>query len=517
MIHSDLGFWAVAPTQRDRVALVAHDGTETTYGALLDEARRIACGLRDIGVTAGDVVAVLAVNEPALLALHLAALETGLYTTLVSTKLTASEIAYILTDSGASVFVAGPALMPAATQAVAEASGWDGRCFATTDGTPWAPLSELTAGRPADPPAERRAGDTMLYTSGTTGRPKGVRRPLPSGPPERDLGSAALLVARFDAVPYEGAHLVTGPLYHAAPLSFCLSSLHLGHTVVLRERWSPEAMLADVERYGITSTHVVPTMFHRLLALPQETRDRYDLSTLRTVAHGAAPCPVDVKRRVIDWWGPVVYEYYASTEVGGTIVTPKEWMERPGTVGRPWPGAEVRVLDEDGAVCAPGVVGDVYLRSARGSFEYHGDPDKTEAARRGDFVSVGDVGYLDEEGYLFLCDRKADVIISGGVNVYPAEVEAVLLSHPAVADVAVIGVPNAEWGEEVRAVVEPVAGVVADNDLAAELVACVRAQLAGFKVPRAVDFREALPRSDAGKLAKRALRDEYWAGERRRI
>jgi long-chain acyl-CoA synthetase len=258
-------------------------------------------------------------------------------------------------------------------------------------------------------------------------------------------------------------------------------------------------------------------MFHRLLALPDAVKQVHDTSSLSNVIHAAAPCPVDVKRRMIEWWGPVIYEYYAATEGGGTYVTSPEWLDRPGTVGRAFPGATIKILDDDGNECAAGTSGTVYMGSAIGSFEYYKDPGKTADARKADLFTVGDVGYLDEAGWLFLNDRKADMIISGGVNIYPTEIEAALLTHPSVGDAAVFGVPNDEWGEEVKAVVEPAAGVQSSPQLADELLEHCRSQLAGYKVPRSLDFRDELPRYPTGKLYKRLLRDEYWQGRERNI
>jgi long-chain acyl-CoA synthetase len=283
------------------------------------------------------------------------------------------------------------------------------------------------------------------------------------------------------------------------------------------ERFDAEGALRLVERHRVTTTHMVPTQFHRLLLLPEEVRRRYDTSSLRHVLHAAAPCPVDVKRRMLEWWGPVIYEYYGATEGGGTLVGPEEWLARPGTVGRAWGGgAEVRILDDEGKELPPGEIGTVYLKVLQ-DFRYEGDPEKTRASRRGDFFTVGDVGYLDADGYLFLCDRKIDMIISGGVNVYPAEVEAALFAHPKVGDAAVFGIPDPEWGERVLAVIEPAPGVAPGPELAAELLDFCRSRLAHYKCPRSVEFSAALPRDPNGKLYKRRLRDPYWEGRERRI
>jgi long-chain acyl-CoA synthetase len=293
--------------------------------------------------------------------------------------------------------------------------------------------------------------------------------------------------------------------------------LHLGHTLVLMDKWEPQRTLELIERHRVSYLHIVPTMFQRLLALPDEIKRRYDTSSLRSVVHGAAPCPADVKNKMIDWWGPVINEYYGSSEGGGTYVGTDDWLQRPGTVGRPWPGSTIRILDESGGQCGANEPGAVYMKMLGFDFEYHGAPDKTRDSTRDGFFTVGDVGYVDDEGFLFLSGRSADLIISGGVNIYPAEIESCLVEHPAVADVAVIGVPNEEWGEEVKAVVELAENVEQTDELADELIAHCRERVARYKVPKSVEFRGALPRSDTGKLYKRLIREEYWSATGRQL
>ena len=369
--------------------------------------------------------------------------------------------------------------------------------------------------QPGDDLEDPELGGQMLYTSGTTGNPKGVfRRPAP--PVRRPTPAGRILV-------YDGAkdvHLCTGPLYHAAPLAFSLvGPIAAGVTVVLMDGWDSEQALALVERHRVTASHMVPTMFHRLLGLPPQVREKYDLSSLRLIIHGAAPCPVPVKKALIDWLGPIVVEYYAATEGFGSIVTSEVWLSKPGTVGKPAEG-QILILDKEGKPAAAGEIGAVYLRAPEGTrFEYFKDSEKTRRAftADGQHFTLGDMGYLDADSYLFLADRSADVIISGGVNIYPAEVDAVLLLHPAVADVATIGAPNDDWGEEVRSVVLLREGREASAALALELVEFCRARLTHFKCPRAVDFAAELPREDNGKIYRRKVRDRYWQGRERKI
>ena len=299
--------------------------------------------------------------------------------------------------------------------------------------------------------------------------------------------------------------------------------MHFGHQLVLMDKWDAEEMLRLIDRYKVTESHMVPTQFHRLLLLPEEVRAKYDCSSTRTMIHAAAPCPPDIKRKMIDWWGLSIYEYYAATEGGGTIVTPEEWLKKPGTVGKAWPNAEVRIYDDEGNQMPTGEQGSVYmLLGDNARFEYKGDKEKTDENRLTSddgklFFTVGDIGYLDEDGYLFLCDRKIDMIISGGANIYPAEIENTLITHPKVGDVAVFGIPNQDWGEEIKAVIEPAPGQEGGEALTAELLEFCVDRLAKFKIPRSFDYTNELPRDPNGKLYKRKLRDPYWEGHDRSI
>jgi long-chain acyl-CoA synthetase len=511
------GFWQAALADPGRRALVGADGAVTAAGELAGASHQLVHALRARGLARGDVVAMLQPNGAPALEVLLAAMQGGWYITPLNTHLAPPEIAHILRDSGAKVFVAHASEAERCRHAADEAGLPAAARVAVGEIPGFASYQALKAAQPATLPPERCAGQFMQYTSGTTGKPKGIKRDLVPIDPDLMAGMQSAHLERFGIQPGgDGVHLCTSPMYHTAPLAFSWFSLHFEHCVVLMERWDPEQALRLIERHRVTHTHMVPTQFHRLLMLPEAVRRRYDVSSLRSVLHAAAPCPVETKRRMLEWWGPVIYEYYGATEGGGTLVTPQEWLERPGTVGRAWQGAAVRVLDDEGKDCPPGQPGTVYLKLLQ-DFAYKGDEQKTRANRRGEFFTVGDVGYLDADGYLFLCDRKIDMIISGGVNIYPAEIEAVLLSHPQVADAAVFGIPDEDWGEQVKAVVEPAPGAASGEALANEILAFCAERLAKYKCPRSVDFTDAMPRDPNGKLYKRKLRDPYWAGRERQI
>lgn len=505
-----IGLWPIADTEPNRVAVVDPTGEEVTYRELADRANRYANGLRERGLAVGDVVVMMLPNSVDLLAVYFAAMQTGLYVVMINWHLVAPEVAYIINDSGAKAFIAHERFAEVATgQAGVEAR------YAVGDIPGFTPLAEL--GESAERPADRTAGSPMLYTSGTTGKPKGVRRPLTGQDPD-EAGASTWFFGIFNIKPHDNhVHLCGSPLYHTAVLNFVGISIQLGHKTVLMDRWTPEEMLRLIDRHRVTHSHMVPTQFHRLLALPKETRDGYDVGSLRAMIHGAAPCPLETKRKMLEWWGPVVIEYYAATEGGGTTIMGDEWLKKPGSVGRPWPGSVVKILDEEGNEMPPGQLGTVYMRMGTSTFEYHKDPEKTQKARAGNLFTLGDVGYVDEDGYLYLRDRKADMIISGGVNVYPAEIEGELAIHPKVADVAVFGVPNPDWGEEIKAVVQPAAEVEPNEALTGELLAFAAERLAKFKIPKSIDYVTELPRDPNGKLYKRKLRDQYWKNQESKI
>jgi long-chain acyl-CoA synthetase len=515
---ADVGFWSLAGHDPRHLALVEPDGLEIAAGELLGSANQLVHGLRGIGLKVGDSVAIVLPNGAPVFELYLAALQAGWYLVPINHHLVGPEIAYILDDCEAKALVVHERFAEVAKAAVEETGFPEDRRFSVGVVEGFGSYDALKASQPVTTPDDRTTGAVMNYTSGTTGRPKGVRRKLPGVTPEESaLGFGGILYL-FGIMPDDGnVHIVGSPLYHTAVLVFSGAALHFGHTVVVMDKWDPEGMLQRIERYGVTHSHMVPTQFHRLLALPADVRDRYDLSSLRHMIHAAAPCPVDIKRRMIDWWGPVIDEYYAASEGGGTLVHTEEWLNKPGTVGTPWPMSEIAVFDDEGKQLGPNETGTVYMAMGAGDFEYYKDREKTERNRIGKFFTVGDVGYLDDDGYLFLCDRKADMIISGGANIYPAEIEGVLLSHPKVGDAAVFGIPNDDWGEEVKAVIEPAAAAEPGPELAAEILEFCEGRLAHFKTPKTVDFIAEMPRDPNGKLYKRKLRDPYWEGRERAI
>ncbi|MFI0481476.1 AMP-binding protein [Actinomadura sp. 9N215] len=504
-----VGFYEIAQRDPDRPAVLA-PGVPVSYGGLHAEANRLSNALDGLGLRPGDTLATVLGNRPEFLTVMLAALQSGLYLVPVSRHLTRPELGYILADSGARAVVTESAFADAVSGGADEAGiPADGR-VSTGPADGYRSLAGLCASGSAEPPGKRRMGSIMLYTSGTTGRPKGVRRPLLDVPPETVVDVLRrTLMRQLGLEPGDGVHLAVGPLYHSAPCVHALLSLHLGHAVVVASRFQPEHTLELIQRHGVTNTFMVPTMFHRMLALPDDVRARYDVSSLRQVFHSAAPVPVETKRRMLDWWGPVLYEYYGSTETGPVVLAgPDEWLARPGTVGRPVDGVQIKILDAEGRELPTGETGLIHA-SGHPGFEYHGDPAKTASTMHDGFHTPGDLGHVDADGWLYMSDRRTDLIISGGVNIYPAEIESVLLQHPAVGDAAVIGVPDDDLGQIVVALVEPAEDAPAGAALAAALLAHCEPRLAKPKRPRRVEFRDALPRTPAGKLSRRQVRDDY--------
>ncbi|WP_338693349.1 acyl-CoA synthetase [Streptomyces sp. Q6] len=510
------GFWAQAAAEPERIVLYAPGGEPWTAGRLHAAANQMVHGLRAAGLERGDAFAVILPNGVEFLTAYLAAQQAGLYLVPVNHHLVGPEIAWIVSDSGAKVLVAHERFAEQARAAADEAKLPATHRYAVGDVDTFRPYTELLDGQSEAPPTERTLGWVMNYTSGTTGRPRGIRRPLLDKLPEESYLGGFLGI--FGIKPYDdNVHLVCSPLYHTAVLQFAGASLHIGHTLVVMDKWTPEEMLRLIDTYRCTHTHMVPTQFHRLLALPQEVKDRYDVTSMRHAIHGAAPCPDHVKRAMIDWWGTCVEEYYAASEGGGAFATAEDWLKKPGTVGKAWPISELAVFDDDGNRLPAGELGTVYLKMSTGGFSYHKDEGKTKKNRIGDFFTVGDLGLIDEDGYLFLRDRKIDMIISGGVNIYPAEIESALLTHPAAADAAAFGIPHDDWGEEVKAVVEVAEGYEAGDALAAAILDHCATRLAGYKRPKSVDFIETMPRDPNGKLYKRRLRDPYWEGRTRAV
>jgi len=509
---------AHAVNHPDKAAVImAATGETITYAELATEADRIGQLLRAAGLQAGDHIAFCLENHPRYLPLVWGAFEAGLVFTAMSSRLTTEEMAYIVNDCGARAFITSMYKADAAAELVDKMPDVELRLMidGVVDG--YEPYESAVAAQPAAPlPDPRVAGRDMLYSSGTTGRPKGVTTPLTGATIEAPTPITVLGQMLF-GFREDMVYLSPAPLYHAAPLRFVHSVHQVGGTVVVMEHFDPEQFLALIEQHHVTHSQVVPTMFIRMLKLPEEVRARYDLASLEMVVHAAAPCPKEVKERMIEWWGPVIHEYYAGTEGNGFVYCNSDaWMAHKGTVGQALVG-KIHIVGEDGDELPIGEEGTIYF-SGGGEFEYHNDPEKTAGSRNAQgWSTLGDVGRLDEDGFLYLTDRKAFMIISGGVNIYPQEAENVLSLHPKVFDVAVLGVPNPDFGEEVKAVVQPVDLADAGPDLERELIAYCREHLADVKCPRSVDFLPELPRHPTGKLYKRLLKDRYWEGHDSRI
>jgi long-chain acyl-CoA synthetase len=502
------GTWA--RTTPDKPALViAETGQATTYAELDERSLRLAHVFADAGLVTGDVVAMVSDNAPEAYEVYWAALRSGLYITAVNHHLSAEEAAYIVNDCGAKALVVSGATTEL-VEAMAQLIDVPVRLAFAGAVPGCTPYAEALATASTEPLVEQPHGDDFLYSSGTTGRPKGIKLPLLDLQVDEPGYPYVMIFGGLFGYGPDTVYLSPAPVYHAAPLRFTGVIHAVGGTVVLMQRFDAANFLEAVQEYGVTDTQCVPTMFVRMLKLPEEQRTSYDTSTLETVVHAAAPCPVEVKRQMIEWLGPVVHEYYASTEANGaTYVGPEDWLAHPGTVGRPLLGTP-RICDPEGTEVPTGEVGTIYFERDEPPFSYHGDPAQTASTRHPDHPSwstVGDLGYLDDDGYLFLTDRKAFMVISGGVNIYPQEIEDLFSLHPGVLDIAVIGVPDDDMGERVVAFVEPTGE--ADDDLPGELTSYARERIAHFKVPREFIVTDHLPRTPTGKLVKQKLRDRY--------
>lgn len=514
------GFWAIAEESPERMAVADPDYNEISYGELAALTNQIAKGLVALGLERGDHVATTLPNGIEQIATCLAASQTGLYITTINWHLVGPEIAYILKDAETKAYITHERFVRESQRAADEAKLPAEARFAIGNVPGFRPFSDITDGQDGTRPEKLSAGSFMFYTSGTTGRPKGVRRALPDIHPDDAARASGMLFLLFGLMPHDNhVHITQAPLYHTAVNNWTTTSLHWGHSVTLMDRWTPEGALERIQKYKVTQSHMVPTMFHRLLSLSEEARSQYDVSSLRTMIHAAAPCPVQTKWKMLDWWGDVIWEYYAATEGGGTIVNAENWRKYPGTVGTPWPNSEVVVFDEDGNEVPTGKSGTIYMRmgGVQGAeFEYYKDEEKTKKARMKGFFTVGDIGYKNDDGYLFLNDRANDMIIAGGVNIYPQEIEGALHQHPKIRDVAVFGIPNADTGEEIKAVIEVEDGVPENDATRADIMSFVKDQMAKQKWPHSIDFAP-MPRDPNGKLYKRKLKDPYWEGHEGKI
>ncbi len=501
----------------DKPAVVMSDtGESLTYSQLDEQSIRLARVLHEQGLRRGDSLAFISPNDPVYFIAYWAALRSGLYVTAINSNLSVDETAYILNDCGARAFIVHTALADAGEKLIDLTPKVELRLAVGGPVPGHQDFDAALAGVSAEPLPDQPIGREMLYSSGTTGRPKGIKAALP----EYQIGDEPDPLYAVFGVAYgldaDTVYLSPAPMYHSAPFRFSTMIQSVGGTIIVMPKFDPEGALAAIERYKVTHSQWVPTMFIRMLKLPAEVRSRYDLSTHKVAIHAAAPCPVEVKQQMIEWWGPILQEYYAATEsIGATLVDSKTWLRRPGTVGQALLGV-LHICDDDGNDVPTGKPGVIYFERDEFPFEYHNDPEKTAKAQNPqhpNWGTTGDIGYVDDDGYLYLTDRKAFMIISGGVNIYPQEIENALALHPKVTDLAVIGVPDPEMGEQVKAVVQPADGIEPSPELAAELLGFLRERIAHFKVPKSVDFVTELPRTPTGKLVKHQIRAQYLKGQ----
>ena len=500
----------------DRIAVIYGNGEHVeTYAELDRRSRRVACALRRSGVEPGGSVALLMGNEDDFFDIYWACMRSGVYLTPVNWHLAEDEVRYLVDNCDADVFIAHASFAQVAARIAPSVPRAKIRVSVGGEIKGFQPLEKLLADIPEDPMLEDQLqGSVMVYSSGTTGLPKGVRRPLGRVPFEREAGPGAGAFQAMFGIGEGDRYIVPAPLYHAAPLMFAASQHSMGSTVVVMRRFDAEEALRIIQDQKATASQWVTTHFKRMLELPEDVRKKYDVSSLRVAVHAAAPCPLPIKEAMIEWWGDAIIEYYAGTEGGGTLIRAQEWLEHKGSVGRHWGGGKIHILDENGdEIDTPTTEGAVYFEGAENAaarFSYYKDEEKTRNTYRGRLFTLGDIGYVDEEGYLYLTDRQSNMIISGGVNIYPQETENVLLSDSRVHDVAVLGVPSDAMGEEVKAVVMPAPGVEPGPRLEAELIKFCRDHMAHYKCPRSIDFVDELPRTATGKMAKHKLKARYW-------
>ena len=506
------GTWS--QSMPDKPAVIhALTGETISFKELDDRSNQLAQLLWAKGLRPNDHVAIFMENHMRFFEVVWAALRSGLYITTVNRYLTDEEAGYIVDNCEAQALITSKKLEDVANRIPDFAPNC--HTWLMVDGTAsgFDSYEQQIEGYPAAKLADEPAGQFMLYSSGTTGRPKGIYRPPLANKIHEDTGTVGMLQKGLWGFDENTVYLSPAPLYHSAPIGFCTAALSLGGTVVMMPRFDEVGALRAIEKFKVTHSQWVPTMFTRMLKLPEEERTGFDLSSHRVAIHAAAPCPVAVKQQMFDWWGPIIYEYYAGTEINGfTHVTPQEWLDHPGTVGKPILGV-IHICDEDGNELPNGEAGIVYFELPEMAFAYHKDDAKTKDTQHpnhANWTALGDVGYVNDDGYLFLTDRATFMIISGGVNIYPQEIEDAIIMHPKVADVAVVGAPNQEMGEEVRAVVQPAQGIAADGELEQELLEYTREHIAHYKCPKQIDFMDELPRLPTGKLYKRLLKDAYW-------
>ena len=498
----------------DSPALITAEGRTLSYGDLHRRSRQVAGALHSAGLRRGDAVALMLPNRPEFLEVSWGCQLSGLYYTPVNTHLTFEEVAYVIEDSEARAVFIDESMAELGSQLLEQLPAAAVRIMVGDRGSGWLSYEEVlrTAG-PAPKPSD---GTEMLYSSGTTGRPKAVRRPLPTENGSWAQSVLELALLHRYGMTASSVYLSPAPLYHAAGVNYTMGVNRVGAASVLMPKFDAETVLQLIESHRVTHAQFVPTMFVRMLKLPKEVRERYDVTSLECVLHAAAPCPVDVKQQMMEWFGPIIHEYYGGTEgFAGTTIGPEEWLAHPGSVGKPF--TTVHVIGEDGEDLSPCTAGEIFFEGGP-DFEYFKDPEKTASVSNSKgWRTLGDVGYVDEDGYLYLTDRSTFMIVSGGVNIYPQEIENLLVMHPKLADAAVFGVPNEEFGEEVKAVVQPLDGISPGPDLATELIEYCRSHLAAYKCPRSIDFDPALPRDPNGKLYKRRIRDRYWKDRTSRI